>query len=141
MWTAERPHLYTLVISTHSVRPDGEVDEGSPLQCESSRVGFRKVFNISREPKGDGAAVPAEMCEFLDCFRGHDVFGDTKPGDGVIRNSVIDAGVSMLLSGRGILSVPTHRFFESRFTSIQNLKLRLLSLTLYFSHSELLIVA
>lgn len=44
LWTAERPFLYTLVVSTHRVGLDGQVDEGAaPLQCESSRVGFRKV--------------------------------------------------------------------------------------------------
>ncbi|CAM9957808.1 unnamed protein product, partial [Hapterophycus canaliculatus] len=42
LWTAERPYLYTLVVSTHEMGPNGEVDEGAaPLQCESSRVGFR----------------------------------------------------------------------------------------------------
>ncbi|CAM9976291.1 unnamed protein product, partial [Ectocarpus sp. 13 AM-2016] len=39
LWTAERPHLYTLVVSMHRVGPHGEVDEEeAPLQCESSRI-------------------------------------------------------------------------------------------------------
>ncbi|CAN0578153.1 unnamed protein product, partial [Ectocarpus sp. 12 AP-2014] len=58
LWTAERPHLYTLVVSMHRVGPHGEVDEGeAPLQCESSRVGFRKIEISGGQLRVNGRAI------------------------------------------------------------------------------------